>query len=179
MTKLKNPGTREPLPKCTKTYKVQIDSPLGKILVLSDSIHLTGLYFVGCAHVPTPENHPDWQHAPELELFARVSRQLHEYFANTRTSFDLPYKFAHGTAFQQKVWHALAKIPYGTTKSYRELAAQIGKPTGSRAVANAIGKNPLSIIIPCHRIIGSNGSLTGYAGGLERKQALLALEKKI
>ena len=99
-----------------------------------------------------------------------------DYFAGHRTSFELPLDFGAGTDFQQAVWRALLKIPHGTTRSYGALSADIGKPTAVRAVGSAVGRNPLSIIVPCHRVMGADGSLTGYAGGLERKTALLQLE---
>ena len=102
-------------------------------------------------------------------------RQLSEYFAGTRTQFDLPLRLS-GTEFQLQVWDALREIPYGSTVSYRDIADRIGRRKSVRAVANAIGANPIAIIIPCHRVIGSDGSLTGYAGGIEIKRRLLALE---
>ncbi|MDR0977110.1 MAG: methylated-DNA--[protein]-cysteine S-methyltransferase [Prevotellaceae bacterium] len=112
----------------------------------------------------------------ETELPARAAAQLDEYFDGRRTTFDLPLLFA-GTAFQQRVWTALLQVPYGTTVSYGELAARLGRPTAVRAVAGAVGANPLSIFVPCHRIVGSDGSLTGYAGGLAAKQFLLEHEQ--
>ena len=102
--------------------------------------------------------------------------QLAEYFAGSRQDFDLPLR-PQGTAFQQTVWQALLDIPYGTTESYGELARRIGQPTASRAVGLANGRNPISIVIPCHRVVGANGSLTGYGGGIERKRTLLDLEQ--
>jgi methylated-DNA-[protein]-cysteine S-methyltransferase len=102
--------------------------------------------------------------------------QLEEYFAGLRNEFDLPLAAA-GTDFQTQVWHALTTIPYGETWSYQELANAIGNPKAVRAVGLANGKNPISIVVPCHRVIGKSGKLTGYAGGVERKQRLLALEK--
>jgi methylated-DNA-[protein]-cysteine S-methyltransferase len=106
---------------------------------------------------------------------AAATRQLNEYFAGTRREFDLPLR-SQGTQFQQRVWRELAAIPYGQTWSYGDLAARIGKPSASRAVGLANGRNPISILVPCHRVIGANGSLTGYGGGLERKQWLLEHE---
>lgn len=103
--------------------------------------------------------------------------QLAAYFAGERTSFDLPLDFAAGTAFQRSVWQALLAISHGVTISYATLSQQIGKPSAVRAVAAAVGRNPLSVVVPCHRVVGSNGSLTGYAGGLDRKAALLHLEQ--
>lgn len=109
-------------------------------------------------------------------ILEEVKRQLNEYFAGTRRAFDIPLRTV-GTDFQQQVWNALLSIPYGETRSYKEIATSIGKPQSIRAVAGAIGANGISILIPCHRVVGSNHSLTGFAGGLQAKQALLNLEK--
>ena len=110
-------------------------------------------------------------------MLTRAARQLAEYFAGTRRTFDLPLAFtARGTPFQQKVWRALLTIPFGETRSYGEIAAQIGSPRAVRAVGAANGRNPISIVAPCHRVVGANGKLTGFAGGLENKAYLLALE---
>ena len=108
-------------------------------------------------------------------VLLQAQQQLQEYFAGTRRQFEVPLDFA-GTAFQKEVWHALLTIPFGQTRSYGEIARQIGRPAAVRAVGAANGKNPVSIIAPCHRVIGANGALTGFAGGLEAKQTLLALE---
>lgn len=110
-------------------------------------------------------------------LILEVEKQLAEYFDGKRSLFDIPLEYK-GTSFQQDVWKALEKIPYGTTLSYKEIAELIQRPKAIRAVGTAIGKNPFSIIVPCHRVIGSNGSLTGFAGGLDRKKILLQLETK-
>ncbi|MBW4718017.1 methylated-DNA--[protein]-cysteine S-methyltransferase [Saccharothrix sp. SC076] len=123
------------------------------------------------------------RHRPALETFGErdpgpfgdVVAQLEEFFAGKRTEFDLPLTMA-GTPFQRTVWEELKAIPFGETVSYGELAARIGRPTASRAVGLANGKNPISIIVPCHRVVGSTGSLTGYGGGIERKRLLLAFE---
>lgn len=109
-------------------------------------------------------------------ILEEAKRQLDEYFAGTRRVFDIPLRTV-GTDFQQQVWNALLSIPYGETRSYKEIATSIGKPQSIRAVAGAIGANGISILIPCHRVVGSNHSLTGFAGGLQAKQALLNLEK--
>ncbi|NGY06010.1 methylated-DNA--[protein]-cysteine S-methyltransferase [Solimonas terrae] len=111
-------------------------------------------------------------------LLNRAEQQLREYFAGTRTAFELPLDFA-GTAFQKRVWAALLTIPYGQTRSYAQIAAQIGIPQAVRAVGAANGRNPISIIAPCHRVIGSDGSLTGFAGGIANKRFLLALEGRL
>lgn len=110
-------------------------------------------------------------------VLAETCRQLDEYFAGKRTSFQLPIE-ARGTAFQQRVWEKLSNVPFGSTISYSQLAAYIGNPNASRAVAQACHRNPIAIIIPCHRVIGSNGRLTGYAGGIMRKRSLLDLESE-
>ena len=109
--------------------------------------------------------------------FAAVREQLAEYFAGKRQQFDVPLKLA-GTPFQQRVWQELVRIPFGTTITYAQLAQRIGKPTASRAVGHANGRNPISIIVPCHRVIGADGKLTGYAGGVDKKQWLLAWERR-
>ena len=113
----------------------------------------------------------------DLNLLEKVSQELDEYFAGERREFDVPLLLA-GTEFQRKVWDALPEVKYGETATYKDLAKLIGRPASVRAVANAVGANPISIIIPCHRIVGSNGSLTGYAGGLEAKSLLLQLEQQ-
>lgn len=109
------------------------------------------------------------------KVFKIAIKQLEEYFSGKRKEFNIPFSFC-GTTFQKKVWEALTAIPYGTTTTYAEIAGKIGKPKSVRAVANAIGANPLSVIVPCHRVIGSTGSLTGYAGGLPTKRFLLSIE---
>jgi methylated-DNA-[protein]-cysteine S-methyltransferase len=147
---------------------------LGKILLVSDGQCLIGLYFADKPHAPTPA--VEWQEDATLELFLTVQAQLHEYMLGMRNDFTLPYRLDHGTPFQQKVWQALTQVLYGTTMSYQSLAASLGMPNGTRAIATAVARNPLSLLLPCHRIIGSNGSLTGYAGGLDRKKILLTLE---
>ena len=115
---------------------------------------------------------------PLSALAELVFRQLDEYFAGTRTEFTFPYRL-HGTPFQEKVWEALRQIPYGETRSYKDIAEAIGHPKAYRAVGMANNANPIFIAIPCHRVIGANGSLVGYGGGLEMKKALLELEKKV
>ena len=148
-----------------------IESPLGAILLTGTSAHLRGLFFVGQKRERPPQ--PGSVESPGP--FARVVEQLQEYFAGGRVEFDVPLEL-EGTAFQQSVWQALRAIPRGTTMTYSQLAAAIGKPSAVRAVALANACNRISIIIPCHRVVGTNGSLTGYAGGLDRKRWLLDLE---
>lgn len=153
-----------PLP--TKMSKLVWDSPLGKLLIEGNEDFVQKILFDQNAQT-------DAVFAPVLE-YAR--QELADYFAQKRQSFSFPFQ-AQGTDFQQVVWKYLQKIPFGKTISYQELAADLGNPLLVRAAASANGKNPLSIVIPCHRVIGSNGKLVGYAGGLWRKQFLLDLEK--
>jgi methylated-DNA-[protein]-cysteine S-methyltransferase len=150
-----------------------IDSPLGRILLTSDGGALSGLYFVGQKYAAVPAG--DWAREPHAAPFAQAQTELAQYFASERKRFDLPLALT-GTPFQVRVWQALRAISCGTTMSYTSLALSLGIPRSVRAVAAAVGRNPISVVIPCHRIIGSDGLLTGYAGGLERKRALLELE---
>jgi methylated-DNA-[protein]-cysteine S-methyltransferase len=143
-----------------------VDSPLGPLLLTGDGEGLTGLYTDQHGRLPT-----DLGHRADEE-FAQARTQLEEYFAGRRTDFDLPINVA-GTAFQQAVWQALRRIRYGTTMSYREVAEEIGNPKAVRAVGSANSRNPLSIIVPCHRVVGSDGKLIGYAGGFSAKRWLL------
>jgi methylated-DNA-[protein]-cysteine S-methyltransferase len=152
------------------------DSPLGQILLVSDGSLLTGAYFSGQKYEPVPA--PGWRPEPDLGIFQDASLQLQEYFAGRRRQFGIPIHL-QGTPFQMKVWNALLEIPLGSTVSYGELAGRIKRKNAVRAVGAAVGRNPVSVIVPCHRVIGSGGSLTGYAGGLERKRALLDLEAAI
>jgi methylated-DNA-[protein]-cysteine S-methyltransferase len=145
-------------------------SPVGDLLLTAADGELTGLFMPGEAVAP-----PAGALRDETS-FAAIRRQLEEYFAGERTSFDLPLS-PPGTPFQQRVWDELRRIGYGQTITYAELAARIGRPTAIRAAGAANGANPVSIVIPCHRVIGSNGSLTGYSGGLEVKRFLLDLER--
>ena len=157
------------------THTVQSDfaSPLGRIILAATPQRLTGLWFEGQRHQPDTSRWPVDANHPVIR---QAKTQLAEYFSGQRTSFDLPLDWSGGTVFQQAVWQALLKVPGGTTCSYGALSADIGRPTAVRAVGAAVGSNPLSIIVPCHRVIGAQGALTGYAGGLDRKKALLQLE---
>jgi methylated-DNA-[protein]-cysteine S-methyltransferase len=155
------------------THYVYFDSPLGRILLTSDGRAVTGVYFEGQKYQAVPR--AGWIEDPACPVLVQAQAQLNEYFGGRRSVFDLPLAAA-GTAFQMRVWRALCAIPCGKTVSYGSLAGSLGTPQGVRAVAAAVGRNPVSVVIPCHRVIGSNGSLTGYAGGLERKRALLVLE---
>jgi methylated-DNA-[protein]-cysteine S-methyltransferase len=147
-------------------------SPIGRLLLTSDGTALTGLYMEPSRKAQSTEG---WVEDAAAMPLGTALRQLSEYFAGTRRTFDLPLRL-EGTAFQQRVWARLTEIPYGQTWSYGQLAGRIGKPSASRAVGLANGRNPISILVPCHRVIGADGSLTGYGGGLERKQWLLAHE---
>jgi methylated-DNA-[protein]-cysteine S-methyltransferase len=149
-----------------------LDSPIGPLLLAGDSTGLRFLLF-GRGRRPAAAS-PDWE--PDGGLLDEPARQLTAYFGGRLREFDVPVA-PEGTPFQRRVWAALQQIPYGNTLSYAELARRVGNPKAVRAVGLANGANPIAIIIPCHRVIGSNGSLTGYGGGLGTKQALLALER--
>lgn len=157
------------------TYYTYFHSKINPILLTSNGTALTGLYMTGQKH--GPEVAPNWVCSDEALPFAEAKRQLVAYFAGTRTEFDLPLA-PQGTDFQRRVWAELSRIAYGQTISYGELARRIGQPGSARAVGLANGRNPISIIVPCHRVIGTDGKLVGYGGGLSRKQALLSLETK-
>jgi methylated-DNA-[protein]-cysteine S-methyltransferase len=156
------------------TYWTTIDSPLGPLLLTADEKGITGLHMDGEAHGPTQPGNNWVEDAPR---FTAARHQLEEYFAGVRTEFDLPLRPV-GTPFQQEVWAALQTIPYGEVRSYGEIAEQIGRPGASRAVGLANGRNPIAVIVPCHRVIGASGALTGYGGGLDRKLLLLDLEAR-
>ena len=151
-----------------------VDSPVGQLTLVAVDGVLAGLYMEQQRHRPPEamfgEANPG--------LFTDVATQLTEYFDGRRLEFDLPMVL-NGTPFQRTVWEALREIPYGQTVSYGELARRIGRPAASRAVGSANGKNPIGVIVPCHRVIGSTGGLTGYGGGLERKRHLLAHERRV
>ncbi len=172
---------------CTTHYTV-VKSPVGPILLLSDGAHLIGLYMSEFKYGPSRGSgltgwgiqggilHSEsWIEDHEAEPLPEAKRQLEAYFDGTLTDFELPLSM-EGSDFQRRVWGLLTEIPYGTTTTYGELARRLGNPGGSRAVGSANGHNPISIIVPCHRVIGSNGKLTGYGGGLPRKAALLDFE---
>lgn len=142
-------------------------TPLGRLTVTAREGALTSLLFEA--------SQPVGRHAPDAPILQEAVRQLGEYFAGARTAFDLPMAPA-GTPFQQEVWRALGAIRFGETASYADIARVVGRPKAVRAVGAANGRNPLAIVVPCHRVIGSNGTLTGYAGGLERKRWLLSHE---
>lgn len=153
-------------------FYLEHSSPLGTLLVASTSLGISGIYFEEHRHFKGKEG---WQHAPEHEHLLAATRQLDDYFAGKRRAFDLPLDMA-GTDFQRAVWQQLVAIPFGQSITYGQQAQRMGKPNATRAVGTANGRNPVSIVVPCHRVIGASGAMTGYAGGLERKRYLLALE---
>ncbi|MDT3397472.1 methylated-DNA--[protein]-cysteine S-methyltransferase [Streptomyces sp. B1866] len=150
-----------------------MDSPYGPLTLVAADGQLAGLYMVGQRHRPPEESFGERDERP----FGAARDQLGEYFDGRRHSFDLPLRLL-GTPFQQTVWAALREIPYGRTVSYGELADRIGRPTAARAVGLANGRNPVGIVVPCHRVVGSTGDLTGYGGGLDRKRRLLDFERR-
>ncbi len=152
----------------------RFETPLGPVTLAASSAGLAGVWFDGQKHLPQPAK--PWPEQGDHTVLQEAVQQLKAYFAGQRSSFDLPLDMRCGSAFQQAVWQALLKIPAGATCSYAALSTAIGRPSAVRAVGAAIGRNPLSVVVPCHRVIGSAGSLTGYAGGLDRKSALLRLE---
>jgi methylated-DNA-[protein]-cysteine S-methyltransferase len=151
-------------------------TPLGTLIATAIGGALTGLYFEGGRHVPAIA--PEWKEDPSAAPLPECRRQIGEYLEGRRQCFDLPLA-PEGTPFQRRVWIEIARIPYGETITYAQLAARARAPGSSRAAGAATGRNPLSIIVPCHRVIGSDGSLTGYAGGLERKVKLLEIEEAL
>lgn len=159
------------MPEAALTY-CYADTPIGPLLIAGDGRGLSLLSFQSGSRVHHPRD--GWRH--ERGGFADVRRQLDDYFAGRRTAFSLPLRLA-GTAFQNAVWTTLQAIPFGATTTYRELAVRVGRPNAIRAVGAANGANPLPIIVPCHRVLGSDGSLTGFGGGIEVKRFLLALER--
>jgi methylated-DNA-[protein]-cysteine S-methyltransferase len=152
-------------------YYTHIDSPIDPLLLVSDGTALTQLYMQTQQYATSVQ--PEWKR--DDGLFTDVVAQLRAYFAAEIQAFDLQLTLA-GTEFQQRVWKALQEIPYGETRSYKEIALRIGDASAMRAVGLANGRNPISIVVPCHRVIGANGTLTGYGGGLPRKQWLLQHE---
>lgn len=159
----------------------RISSPVGDLLLVGEVTHerpgarllaLHGIYFAAAPHArrAIPEGAIE-----DGRAFSNVARQLGAYFDGTRTTFEIELA-PRGTAFQREVWRALTEIPYGTTSSYGEIARSIGRPSAVRAVGAANAKNPISIVVPCHRVVGHDGNLTGYAGGMANKRALLTLE---
>jgi methylated-DNA-[protein]-cysteine S-methyltransferase len=161
----------------TSLVQTRFESPLGILIAAATDQGLAGVWFEGQRHLPTElTGAAVWPADDDHPVLQRAVKQLQEYFAGTRTTFDLPLDLSYGTAFQQSVWLALLAIAPGDTASYGEISQRIGNPAAVRAVGAAVGRNPISIIVPCHRVMGADGSLTGYAGGLDRKTALLTLE---
>ena len=160
----------------TAWNRLHTDSPLGSMTLAASELGLCGVWFDGQRHGPSLEQTERWTHAPGHPLLLQAAEQLQTYFAGQRQSFDLPLDLSHGTAFQQSVWRALLQVGCGQHQSYGDLARQLNKAKAVRAVGAAVGRNPITIIVPCHRILGASGQLTGYAGGLWRKEALLRLE---
>jgi methylated-DNA-[protein]-cysteine S-methyltransferase len=170
-------AARSSVPVVRRSHTV-ISSPVGPLTLVAADGALVGLSMSEQRHPPAPgwfgEPADDKDGAP----LAEASQQLREYFDGGRTQFDLPLAM-EGTTFQRRVWAALMQIPYGQTISYRQLADTIGQPSASRAVGLANGRNPIGIIVPCHRVVGADGSLTGYGGGIDRKRYLLAHEQRV
>jgi len=154
------------------TAQALIDTPLGRVRLARTACGLAGLWFEGQQHHPGELPVP---HDGDDPLLREAALQLQRYFAGTLARFELPLDLS-GTPFQRSVWQALLRIPAGRTCSYGELAHAIGKPAAARAVGAAVGRNPVTVVVPCHRVLGAGGALTGYAGGVERKRALLELE---
>jgi methylated-DNA-[protein]-cysteine S-methyltransferase len=160
----------------THLYSI-MDSPVGSLYLIVQNDHLKAITW-GAQDFARIKMDPSIELAPQNPLLRETEKQLHAYFSGTLCNFDLPLD-ADGTAFQKQVWDALTTIPYGETRSYAQIATQIDNPKAVRAVGMTNSKNPISIIVPCHRVIGANGTLTGYAGGLDKKTFLLDLEKRL
>jgi methylated-DNA-[protein]-cysteine S-methyltransferase len=158
------------------TVQSIVNTPLGSLRLAVGARGLLGAWFIKDQQGPAQAVTDTWPHQPDHSVLAEAARQLAAYFRAERKVFELPLDLSTGTPFQTGAWSTLLGIPWGQTISYGELAQRMGRPAAARAAGVAIGRNPLSIIVPCHRVIGANGSLTGYAGGLPRKSALLQLE---
>jgi methylated-DNA-[protein]-cysteine S-methyltransferase len=157
-----------------RIFQSHTTSPLGDVLLAATERGLAGVWFVhGQEHMPDSS---EWTTKDAYPTLAAAAQQLHDYFSGQRKNFDLPLQPAWGTPFQRAVWQALQRIPYGRTSTYGDIARDIGNPKAVRAVGAAIGQNPHTIVVPCHRVVGANGSLTGFTGGLERKKHLLLHE---
>ena len=162
------------MPRDPEFATLVLDGPLGRMLLAASEAGLAGAWFEGQRHWPRAAG--AWPPQPAHPLLQEASRQLAAYLEGRLARFDLPLDTGRGTDFQRRVWQALADIPRGATESYAALAARIGAPGAARAVGAAVGRNPLCVVLPCHRVLGQAGALTGYAGGLQRKTALLRLE---
>jgi methylated-DNA-[protein]-cysteine S-methyltransferase len=156
------------------TSYMEHPSPLGMLVLAATERGLCGVYFDEHKYFAGVR---DWDRDPGQQHLVRAAAQLDEYFSGDRTDFDIPLDL-RGTGFQRSVWDALCALPFGATASYQTIAERVARPTAVRAAGTAIGRNPVSIIVPCHRVLGASGTLSGYAGGLERKRFLLALEKR-
>jgi len=150
-----------------------VPSPLGLLTLAAHDQALVGVWFDRQEHLPAMA---EWRQDDQHPVLRQTAQELREYFAGQRRSFAVPLDLGYGTDFQQRVWRSLLAIGAGTTSTYGAISKAIGNPSAVRAVGGAVGRNPIGIIVPCHRVIGANGALTGYAGGLERKVALLRLE---
>lgn len=159
-------------PASSHTAQAVVSSPLGEVRLARTALGLSGMWFAGQRDDPGDLPVP---HRADDPVLAEAARQLDAFWAGRRQQFDLPLDLI-GTPFQRKVWQALLDIPFGSWRHYGDIAQQIGQATASRAVGGAVGRNPVSVIVPCHRVIGLNGTLTGYSGGMDRKKALLRLE---
>lgn len=156
------------------TSYMEHPSPLGKLVLAATEQGLCGVYFDEHKYFAGVR---DWNRDPGQHLLTRTAAQLDQYFSGERTDFDIPLDLG-GTGFQRTVWDALRTLPFGGTASYRAIAEHVARPSAIRAAGTAIGRNPVSIIVPCHRVVGVSGALSGYAGGVERKRFLLALERR-
>ena len=161
------------------TETVSLDSPLGPLVLAATERGLSGVWFMDQRYVPSEALRKSWRPNPNNTVLQSATTQLMAYFSGQFRPFDLPLDLSAGTAFQQSVWQALLRIPLGQTLSYGAMAQRINKPSASRAVGAAVGRNPISIVVPGHRILGAEGQMTGYAGGLWRKEALLTLEGRL
>jgi methylated-DNA-[protein]-cysteine S-methyltransferase len=155
------------------SYTILKTKHLGDLLLVANEKQLTGIYFYDCKHALKPQS--DWKLDPKHPVLKQAGAELQEYLAGRRKDFSIPLHQA-GTDFQNEVWRQIARIPFGKTITYTELARRSGKPDAIRAAGTATGRNPLSLIVPCHRVVGKNGGMGGYAGGLKRKEQLLELE---
>ena len=163
------------------TVQARADTALGPVRLAASPTGLCGIWFEGQRHEPSQQLYGGaaWAEANGHPLLQAATGQLQQYLRGERDGFDLPLDLSGGTPFQQEVWQALLAIGRGATRSYGELSQHLGRPRAVRAVGAAVGRNPLSVVVPCHRVLGADGSLTGYAGGLDRKAVLLTLENAL
>lgn len=157
-------------------FQTTWQSPLGLMLIAASKVGLVGTWFADQKHFP---DRSGWQDQPDHPMLHQALQALKAYFAGEKQRPEVELDLRSGTEFQQSVWRALLTIPWGASMSYGQLATTVGRPSAVRAVGAAVGRNPLSILVPCHRVLGADGSLTGYAGGLQRKTALLQLEGRL